>query len=106
MAPLNGTGKPVRNVAPGAMPVDPHIWNSANHMGDGQNVGFADGHDEFVRRPDMGQNNDNIFTVSGVKGVSQFGGAQPGKSAIEIRTDAPPFDVVMVPARDLNTGGF
>jgi hypothetical protein len=106
MAPLNGTGKPVRNVAPGAVPIDLKTWNSVNHEGEGENVAFADGHAEFVRRPDMGQGDDNMFTVSGVKGVSQFGGTQPGKTPIEIRTDAAPFDVVMVPARDLNVGGF
>ncbi len=105
MAPLNGTGKPVRVVAPGAVPTDSKTWNSGNHGGSGQNVGFADGHAEFVRRPDIGQGNDNIFTVSRVKGVSAFGGTQPGKGAIGIETEGGPFDVVMVPA-DLDKGGF
>jgi prepilin-type processing-associated H-X9-DG protein len=106
MAPKNGTGKPVRNVAPGAAPADPKTWNSANHGGEGENVAFADGHAEFVRRPDIGQGGDNIFTASGIKGVSEFGGTQPGKSPIAIQTDKAPFDVVMVPARDLNLWGF
>jgi prepilin-type processing-associated H-X9-DG protein len=106
MAPVNGTGKPVRNVAPGAVPKNPKTWNSANHEGDGENVAFADGHAEFVRRPDVGQGDDNIFTGSGVKGVSPFGGTQPGKAPIEIWTEAAPFDVVMVPERDLDRGGF
>jgi prepilin-type processing-associated H-X9-DG protein len=106
MPPLNGTGKPARNVSPGAFPADPHSWNSPNHKGDGQNIGFADGHAEFVRRPDIGQDNDNIFTVSGIKGVSEFGGTQPAKAPITVQTDKVPFDIVMVPARNLDTGGI
>ena len=106
MAPRNATGIPVRNVAPGALPKDRRTWNGGNHNGDGENVAFGDGHAEFVRQPNIGQGDDNIFTVSGTKGVSDFGGTQPGKAPIEIRTEAAPFDVVMVPARDLNVGDF
>lgn len=106
MAPLNGTGSPARNVAPGATPSNARSWNSGNHQGDGQNIAFADGHAEFVRRADVGQDNDNIFTASGMKGVSQYGGTQPGKAPIDLQTETAPFDVVFVPARDLNTGGL
>jgi len=106
MPPVNGTGSPPRNVTPGALPTDLKVWNSANHDFEGQAVAFNDGHAEFVRRPDVGQSNDNMFTYTGRKSVSQFGGMQPGFSAIEIGTDVPPYDIVVVPARNLNTGGF
>ena len=100
MPPLNGTGTPARNVTPGALPANPHLWNSPNHQNEGQNVAFADGHVEFHRRPDI----DNIFSVSGTKATSEFGGTQPTTSPINIQTPAPPYDVVLVPARNLNTG--
>ncbi len=103
MPPRNGTGTPARNVTP-ALPANPHLGNSPNHQNDGQNVAFADGHAEFVRRPDIGQSDDNIFSVSGAKGTSEFGGTQPTTSPINIQTPAAPFDVVLVPARNLNTG--
>ena len=37
-------------------------FNSRNHGGEGQNVLFGDGHVEFVRRPIVGVNSDNIYT--------------------------------------------
>ncbi len=39
-------------------------YNSQNHGGEGQNVGFIDNHVEFTNRPLIGINNDNIFTAS------------------------------------------
>jgi hypothetical protein len=106
MAPLNGTGTIVRNVGPGAMPANAKSWNSNNHQGDGETVLFADAHTEFTRRPDIGQSSDNIYTTPGGKSVSEYGGSQPVKSPVSIETDAPPFDVYMVPTRNLNTGGL
>jgi hypothetical protein len=35
--------------------------NSQNHQGDGQNVGFGDGHADFSRTPMCGENLDNIY---------------------------------------------
>ena len=106
MAPLNGTGRPKRNVSPGAAPRSNKIWNSGNHGGAGQNVVFGDGHAEWTTSPDVGQMNDNIYTLGGAGGGSRFGGTQPGKSAIVIETAAPPLDTVMVPVRNLDTGGL
>ena len=34
-----------------------------NHNEEGQNVMFVDGHAEFTKRPIVGVNNDNIFTI-------------------------------------------
>jgi hypothetical protein len=106
MAPLNGTGRPPRNVAPGSTPGNHRTWNSNNHQGDGQNVLFADCHTEFSRRPDIGQSNDNIYSFGGKGGASQYGGTQPARTSFTIESQAPPFDIFMVPARDLNTGGL
>jgi hypothetical protein len=106
MAPLNGTGRPARNVTPGSAPSNARVWNSNNHQGDGQNVGFADAHTEFVRRPDIGQASDNIYSYAGPKEVADVGGTQPVTGPISIKATSPMFDIYMVPARDLNSGGL
>jgi hypothetical protein len=106
MAPLNGTGRPSRNVAPGSASPGYKGWNSGVHQGDGQNVGFADAHTEFVRRPDIGQSNDNIYSFGGTGGVTASGGTQPVKTPIVIKDTSVPFDIYMVPARNLDTGGL
>ena len=38
-------------------------YNSRNHAGEGQDVLFVDGHVEFVKRPIVGVNYDNIYTL-------------------------------------------
>ncbi len=38
-------------------------YNSQNHTGEGQNALFVDGHAEFVKRPIIGVNNDNMYTA-------------------------------------------
>jgi hypothetical protein len=107
MAPLDGTGSPRRNLTTPMMPINNRIWSSANHQGDGQNVAFSDAHVEFTRRPDVGQNSDNIFTwgAAPLGGGVQFGGKAPGKAPISLGEKSP-FDTVMVPARNLDTGGL
>jgi prepilin-type processing-associated H-X9-DG protein len=40
-------------------------YNSRNHNQDGQNILFADAHVEFVKKPIVGVNYDNIYTVQG-----------------------------------------
>ena len=37
--------------------------NSPNHSGDGQNIGFVDGHVIWATTPNVGINDDNIYTV-------------------------------------------
>jgi prepilin-type N-terminal cleavage/methylation domain-containing protein len=109
MAPKNNTGAStiVRNVSltKGAA-TTPKGFNSNNHGGDGQNVGYADSHVEFSKDPYVGQNSDNIWT----KGGSTAGGgtvvtfaagsydttnANPGSNAV-------PYDVFMIPARNVS----
>lgn len=39
-------------------------FNSPNHGGEGQNIGYADGHAEFQKRPIAGADHDNIYTLA------------------------------------------
>jgi prepilin-type processing-associated H-X9-DG protein len=48
--------------------LDPDRWrpyNSRNHASEGQNVLFVDGHVEWVNKPIVGVNHDNIYTMQG-----------------------------------------
>lgn len=76
-------------------------WNSPNHNGDGQNVGYSDVHVEWVRKPTVGQNGENIWCT----GVAT-GNATPISSAgtipAAISGTTAPFDIVMVPTRLAN----
>lgn len=100
MGPLNGTGSPARNVSMVGTAM-PKMANSGNHLGDGQNIAFADGHAEFMRRPDIGPGDDNIFTVGG--GGPSATGAQPTRSPI-LLNERSPYDTVLLPARNLDNG--
>ena len=108
MAPKQGTGTPARNVTPTSVPTDNRTWNSSNHHGDGQNVSFGDAHAEFVRTPTVGQDNDNIYSMSGSPSTrgAQFGGMPAGNSAPQLTAEKTPFDTVMLPVRDETTGGM
>jgi len=73
---------------------NPRSWNSPNHAGDGQNVGFSDVHVEWVRKPTVGQNSDNIWGV-GTGSIA----VPPAGSVLPISGSTAPFDTVMVPTR-------
>jgi len=108
MAPMNGTGSPVRDTS--AVGMSAKAANSGNHGGDGQNVGYGDGHCEWQRTPLCGASfsgdPDNIFT-SKPGGPGTAGEGLSANGAVRLpRQDASPFDVIMVPVRNLNTGGF
>lgn len=102
MAPLNGTGKPARDVAAGA---GGREGNSGNHLGEGQNVVFGDYHVDFARTSRVGGvSGDNIFTVSSGSGGSPTGTA-PKLAPIRVGGGSlGNYDTVMVPERDLDTG--
>lgn len=125
MAPLNGSGTNPTCQTPGgangAVPspggsAQPKAWNSPNHQREGQNVGFADGHAEFVRRADIGQNNDDIYTQNGTYGGGGGSSTPPnigtavttagaiGGANTYIGGASAPFDVVMCPVANVATG--
>ena len=104
MAPVNGSGNPTAD--PTTKTGTAKQWNSANHQRDGQNVGFADGHAEFSRRPDIGQSNDNIFTVwGGTTNYNQGTVTSSGSvGTTQGNSSSAPYDIVMVPAANVATG--
>ncbi len=121
MAPLNGSGTnptaQTPGVSGGGVPTNgPKAWNSPNHQRDGQNVGFADGHAEFTRRADIGQNNDDIFTQNGTSGAGGSTTAPPNIGTAVTTAgvvaaansynggSSAPFDVVMCPVANVATG--
>ena len=114
MSPMEGTGTPPRTLAVAAAPATPALWNSANHNGTGQVVGYGDVHASFERSPTVGQNQDNIFTASRTGRPQQFGGTPmspafrgvvvPADTFVDPAAAAVGFDIVMVPVRNLTTG--
>ena len=98
-------------VLPTANTYGPYIYNSGNHAGDGQNVGFGDYHVTWETSPYVGENGDNIFTYTTATGVvnGTTDTSQVGMTGVlfapapEIQTLAPPFDTCMVPVRMVNS---
>lgn len=92
-----------------------YVYNSGNHNGDGQNVGFADGHVVWETTPYCGMNHDNIFTYyatsysgSGISPDAPQTGLVSEDSWVgftnPVLTNATPYDTCMVPIRDVATG--
>jgi prepilin-type N-terminal cleavage/methylation domain-containing protein/prepilin-type processing-associated H-X9-DG protein len=90
-------------------PYGDFIFNSGNHAGAGQNVGFADGHVQWEKTPYCGEDQDNIWVRGGNPisgGGSTFGtGWVAGYPQMEM-PNQPPFDVAMTPVRYLPTGAW
>ena len=123
MAPCDGTTAATNGSGPGtgifqritttlptANTYGPYIYNSGNHAGDGQNVGFGDDHVTWETSPYVGENGDNIFTYTTATGVvnGTTDTNQVGLSVIQygppprILTYGPPFDTCMTPDRIVN----
>ena len=123
--PGDGTGvfQRITTTLPTANTYGPYIYNSGNHAGDGQNVGFGDAHVTWEISPYVGENGDNIFTyhnygglttnatvVNGTTDTDQVGATAgvPGNGwdtyndGPEVQTLAPPFDTAMTPTRVVN----
>ncbi len=116
--PGMGTYQRITTTLPTANTYGPYIYNSGNHAGDGQNVGFGDAHVTWETSPYVGENGDNIFTyttatgvVNGTTDTEQVGLSGPGlgnangvvsRPAPEILTLAAPFDICMTPVRTVN----
>ena len=79
--------------ATGAKPKD---YNSLNHGGDGQNVGYADAHVDWQRKPDVGQSSDQIFCTGAASGTQTL---YKGGKSVAIGSSTNPIDIVMVPVR-------
>ncbi len=107
-----GVFQRITTTLPTANTYGPYIYNSGNHAGDGQNVGFGDDHVTWETSPYVGQNGDNIFTYTtatgGVNGTTDTN--QVGISSTEygywitplITERGSPFDICMVPVRTVN----
>ena len=96
---------------PTANTYGPYIYNSGNHAGDGQNVGFGDDHVTWETSPYVGENGDNIFTyttatgvVNGTTDTNQVGVTGPNGLVGDpkILTYSAPYDTCMVPVRTVN----
>ena len=112
--PGMGTFQRITTTLPTANTYGPYIYNSGNHAGDGQNVGFGDDHVTWETSPYVGQNGDNIFTwhnygagtvsvINGTTDTNQVGLAWGDPlGAPHVDTRAAPFDTCMTPVRTVN----
>ena len=69
------------------------IGNSEPYDREGQNVLFNDGHVEFVKRPDVGIEGDNIYTIGGVTKEEKRRGIAPTSDVIDAVDD---YDSLLV----------
>ncbi len=89
--------------------VIPNVWNSGNHRGGGQNVGFGDDHVSWHDNPFCGDNGDNIYTTDpganvnnrqATRAVQVVGGmAHIARSWRAGKTGS--YDTVMLPAQNI-----
>ncbi len=117
----NGAGtsaQRITNALPGGNTYGPYIYNTPNHNGDGQNVGFGDGHVAWSDNPYVGQNSDNIFcydstaAMVGQNGLSfqateltGYGGSHAGPVVAGVTPNIPPYDICMVPRLEISKPG-
>src|SRR5271170_2833752 len=115
MAPLSNTGTGTfaryTTVLNTSNTYGAFIYNSGNHNGDGQNVGFADTHVEWDTTPYVGQQGDNIFTYNpSTPNGSGTAMTRTGTTVTQTVTSStpavPPYDVCMVPVRNVQTGAW
>jgi hypothetical protein len=81
----------------------PLDFNSPNHGGDGQNVGFADLHVDFYRDPLCGQSGDNIFGFGPADAAGsphKFKSTTAAGTPFAPTSSVPPFDITMIPTRE------
>jgi len=123
MAPASGTGSPTRN--PAALTIvaaggSAKQWNSNNHGGEGEEVGFGDAHVEWTTKPMVGpvvtatNDNDNIWSANpaGLTSTSTQSTAVTGQTSttgtVPTRSNggSKPYDIVMVPVRNVSDGSF
>ena len=108
--PGMGVFQRIVTTLPTANTYGPYIYNSGNHAGDGENVGFGDDHVTWETSPYVGQNGDNIFTyttatgvVNGTTDTNEVGMSGAGELPTpELRPRSAPFDICMTPIRTVN----
>ncbi len=90
-----------------------YIFNSGNHGGDGQNVGYADDHVAWAANPYVGTNQENIFTYGETgtgTGGNTVGTAVSSGTIISVSgytfPSIAPYDIFMVPARNVSSGSW
>ncbi len=91
-----------------------YIFNSGNHAGDGQNVGFGDDHVVWTNNPYVGENSDSIYSYgnSAAPASPTLGGSYCGSTGITQVTHSyvagalESWDVWMAPVRDVNNGSW
>jgi prepilin-type N-terminal cleavage/methylation domain-containing protein len=117
----NGQGtemQRITNILPSANTYGPYIYNTPNHAGDGQNVGFGDGHVSWETNPYVGQAHDNIWCYDSQADIGRdgltfqaqeltgYGGDHPGPYAQAGTAPLnPPYDIVMVPRLEISKPG-
>jgi hypothetical protein len=80
----------------------PKDYNSPNHNGDGQNVGFADCHVDFYRDPLCGQSGDNIFgfgPADAATATHKFRSTTAAGTRFNPVSTEIPYDTTMIPTR-------
>ncbi len=115
--PASGIANRIMTVLPKANTYGNFIYNSGNHSGDGENVGFGDDHVSWEVNPYCGVHRDNIFTYYS-RDFTGSGDApsapQVGLSGLGTRVPAPVvhfskhsfYDLCMVPVREVNSGAW
>ena len=89
-----------------------YIFDSGNHGGQGQNVGFGDDHVTWETQPYVGQSGANIFTYvtnsADEPGTSNYQTAQQPvtstSATVSIIFNTPPYVTCMVPSRSVTSG--
>ncbi|MCL2639528.1 MAG: hypothetical protein FWD53_01655 [Phycisphaerales bacterium] len=105
MAPEYGTGRPRRILTNNS--AGTAGWSSSNHGDDGQDVVFGDVHVDYVKVPTVGTSNDNIWTTWANPSIGPSSTDIPAdKMPPNLTADEPPYDTVMYPIRNLDTGRF
>ena len=110
--PGNGVYERITTTLPTANTFGPYIYNSGNHKGDGENVGFGDDHVTWETSPYVGEDGDNIFTyttatgvVNGTTDTDQGGLWSTGRvfsPVPEVSKPTQPYDICMTPIRAVN----
>ena len=91
-----------------------YIFNSGNHAGDGQNVGFGDDHVVWENNPYVGENSDCIYSYSNSAAPNSptLGGKYCGAIGSGVTVNAytagalESWDVWMTPVRDVDNGNW